>query len=68
MRRPKTYLEIEESRNRRLWFKEVVLPLAAISAYIFSNQNNRDYVAKKGKEIKDGITRKLDRVLHKRDQ
>lgn len=68
MRRPKTYLEIEESRNRRLWFKEVVLPIMAISAYVFSNKNNRDYVANKGKEIKDGITRGVERVFHKGDQ
>ena len=68
MRRPKTYLEIEESRNRRLWFKEVVIPMSVIAAYVFSNQNNRDYVAKKGKEIKDGITRRVERVFHKGDQ
>lgn len=66
MRRPKTYLQIEESRNRRLWFKEVVIPSAVILTYIFSREDVRAAVKTKKGELDEYITQKLERIFSKR--
>lgn len=64
MRRPKTYLEIEESRNRRLWFKEVVLPFLVIFTYIFSREGTKEYINKKKGELHET----MERIFSKRDR
>lgn len=66
MRRPKTYLQIEESRNRRLWFKEVVIPSAVILTYIFSRDDVRAAVKTKKGELSEYVTQKLERIHSKR--
>lgn len=38
-------MALEESRNRRLWFRQVVIPVLAIGGMVITNEGARDYLA-----------------------
>ena len=59
MKRQMTYLELEASRNRRLWIKEVVIPGALVAAYICSKFDVKG-------AIDEHVARVLERVHSKR--
>lgn len=40
----RTYKQIEESRNRRLWVTQVLVPLATAGAALYSNPEIRNNV------------------------
>lgn len=59
MRRNKTYLDVEISRERRLWAKEVrstLCPLILAGSIIFSDKENRESVKRVFKKAKDKVS------------
>lgn len=48
--RERTYKQIEDSRDRRLWITQVVIPLATLGVILYTNDNAR-------REIKNTITK-----------
>lgn len=48
--RQRTYKQIEDSRDRRLWMTQVVIPLATLGVILCTNDNAR-------REIKNAITK-----------
>lgn len=52
MRKERTYKQIEESRNRRLWITSVVIPLVSTAATLYSNPEIKRSIDRKCKEAK----------------
>jgi len=48
--RERTYKQIYDSRDRRLWITQVVIPLATLGVILYTNDNAR-------REIKNTITK-----------
>lgn len=48
--RERTYKQIEDSRDRRLWITQVVIPLATLGVILYTNDNAR-------REIKNTIAK-----------
>ena len=59
--RKRTYKDIEESRNRRLWITEVILPIGTLAIVAMSNPE----VKKTCKKMSDGIKNETNKVVNK---
>ena len=58
-RRERTYKEIEDSRNTRLWITEVVIPVLGIAAWVYTNESARNDLKKLGKKAKEKVDNKI---------
>lgn len=56
----KTYKEIENSRNNRLWITEVVMPITLVGMYIFGNPENR-------RDLKNFCNKVKDKIIPKKE-
>lgn len=47
-----TYKQIESSRERRLWLKDIFIPLVMVVAYVFSKPENKCWIRNKWNNLK----------------
>lgn len=57
-----TYKQIEAMREVRLWIGQIIVPVAAVTVTILMIPEVRQAVARKAKEVKQNINRKLKKV------
>lgn len=58
-RRERTYKDIEDSRNTRLWITEVVLPIMGIAALVYTNEGARNDIKKLVGTAKQKVDNKI---------
>ena len=56
-----TYRQIEASRERRLWFTQVIMPTALVAAVVLGNKENREKMKEKAKDLKYKIKAKFNK-------
>lgn len=56
-----TYRQIETSRERRLWFTQVIMPTALVTAVLLGNKENREKLKEKAEDIKYKIKAKFNK-------
>lgn len=57
-----TYKQIEAMREVRLWIGQIIVPVAAVTVTTLMIPEVRQAVARKAKEVKQNINRKLKKV------
>ena len=65
-RRERTYKEIEDSRNTRLWITEVVLPVLGIAAFVYTNEGARNDIKRLVGAAKQKVDNKVTEFKAKR--
>lgn len=64
-RRKPTYLELEVSRNRRLWFQKVIVPMTLAAAMVLKDRRNRKDFAEFTKKTYEKAESKVKKIFSK---
>ena len=54
--RQRTYKQIEDSRDRRLWFTQVIIPIASLAVVLYCNTEARENLKRSAGAIKYSIS------------
>ena len=58
-KRERTYKDIEDSRNTRLWITEVVIPVLGIAAWVYTNEGARNDIKRLVGSAKQKVNDKI---------
>ena len=55
----RTYKDIEDSRNTRLWITDVILPVLGIAAFVYTNEGARNDIKRLVGTAKQKVNNKI---------
>lgn len=65
MNKQRTWRQIEDSRDRRLWITQVGLPVAGGVLFWMSDEKRREWTIKKITDAKDSFVRKVKILVNR---
>lgn len=61
----RTWRQIEDSRDRRLWLTQVGLPLAGGIMFWMSDEDRREWTAEKFRDAKTWLDGKVNKLINR---
>lgn len=66
--RERTYKQIEDSRDRRLWITQVIIPLATLAVILYTNENTRAEIKAAVATVKAKANNTIAKIKAKKEE